>query len=105
MVYVNKQRFDTFMKTLFKALQKPLISSSKKCCNREILWRNYFLERSSGEFITNWVNFLKDANLTLIPIFYQHLTDVIFRELIRSHFVGCVDDTTPTTNHEAGAIR
>ena len=66
------------------------------------------LERSSGEFITNWVNFLKDANLTPTPIFYQHLTDVIFRELIKSHFVGSIDDTTPATavtDHEAGALR
>ena len=43
----NKQKLGIFLKTLFEALQKPLISSSKKSCNREILWRDYFLERSS----------------------------------------------------------
>ena len=104
----NKQKLGIFLKTLLEALQKPLISSSKKSCNREILWRDYFLERSSEEFITNWVAFLKKANVTPTPTFYQHLTDVIFRELINSHFVGSCDDSTSAamvTEHEGGALR
>ena len=105
---VNKQRLDTFIEILFNAVQKPLILSSRGSCNREILWRNYFLVRSSEEFITNWVTFLKDANLTATPIFYQHMTDLVFRYLIRNHFVGSSGDTTPATavsSHEAGVLR
>ena len=104
----NKQKLSTFVKTLFQSLQKPLISSSKKRCNREILWRDYFLERSSEEFIANWITFLKNANVTATPIFYQHLNDVIFRALINSHFVGSTDDSAAAsvmTDHEASALR
>ena len=51
---------------------------------------------------------MKKANVTPTPIFYQHLTDVIYRELINSHFVGSSDDSTSAamvTKHEAGALR
>ena len=105
---INKQHFETFIKTFFNSLQKLLILCSRRSCNREILWRNYFLVRSSKEFITNWVTFLKDAKLTATPIFYQHMTDLVFRDLIQSHFVGSSNNSTPETavsSHEAGALR
>ena len=41
---------------------------------------------SSEEFIFNWVTFLTDANLTPIPIFYQHMTNLVFRGLISNNF-------------------
>ena len=54
------------------------------------------------------MTFLKNASLTPTTIFYQHLTDVIFMELVKAHFVGSVDDSTPVitvTEHEASALR
>ena len=44
------------------------------------------------------------------PILYQYVTDLIFRELIHSHFVGSVCDNTPptvllVTHHEGNALR
>ena len=51
---VNKPQFGAFVKRLFTALKTPLISFSRWSCNREILWRDYFLLRSSKEFISNW---------------------------------------------------
>ena len=62
---INKQHFDTFIKTLFNSLQKPLMLSSRQSCNQ----RNYFLVHSPKEFITNWITFLNDANLTATSIF------------------------------------
>ena len=50
---------------------------------------------------------LDNASLTPTPIFYQHLTDGIFRELIKTHFVGSIDDSTPVitvTEHKAGTL-
>lgn len=105
---VNKPQLCAFIKRLFTALQKPLISFSRRSFNREILWRNYFLVRSSEEFISNWVAFLKDADLTPTPIFYQHLTDLVFRHLIDNHLIGFTDDITPAAalmDHEAGVLR
>ena len=103
---VNQPQFGAFVKRLFTALKTPLISFSRRSCNREILWRDYFLLRSSKEFISNWVTFLTDANLTPTPIFYQHMTDVVFRSLISNHLIGFTEDSTPTpavADHEGGA--
>ena len=44
---INKQQFHTFANEIVAMLQKPIISSSTKSCNREVLWRNYFLQHSS----------------------------------------------------------
>ena len=43
----NNEKVHEFVKTLFDQLDKPIIASIKKSCNREKLWRNYFLLRSS----------------------------------------------------------
>ena len=102
------QQFGALVKRLFTALKTPLISFSRRSCNREILWRDYFLLRSSKEFISTWVTFLTDANLTPTPIFYQHMTDVVFRGLISNHLIGFTEDSTPTpavADHEGGALR
>ena len=79
----NKQNLDVFTK-IFEALHRPIMSASKQSYNREILWRRYFLECSSEAFIKNWITFLELAKVTL----YQHVTDIVFRELVHSHFVG-----------------
>jgi len=42
----NKQQFHNFANEIVSVLRKPIISSSMKSCNREVLWRNYFLQRS-----------------------------------------------------------
>jgi len=36
------------------------------------------------------------ANLTPTPIFYQHMTDVVFGGLISNHLMGFTENSTPT---------
>ena len=50
---------------------------------------------------------LTDPNLTPTPIFYQHMTDLVFRGLISNHLIGFTEDsTTPAVlDHEGGALR
>jgi len=95
---------------LFEALHKPILSASKRSYNREILWRNYFLKRSSEAFIKDWTTFLELAGITPTPILYQHVTDLVFREMVHSHFVGlrsvCDEDQQrDVTKHEGNALR
>ena len=54
--------------------------------NRFKLWELYFTIRSSKQFIQNWVTFLSLMKLSPTPVLhvYQHLTDVVFKSLIRS---------------------
>ena len=50
------------------------------------MWRDFFILRSSADFIERWKTFLLEANLPETPVFYQHVTDLIFRALIKLHF-------------------
>ena len=57
----NNEKTHKFVKILFNQLEKPIIASVKKSCNRDILC--YFLLRSSQEFVMLWTEFLKHADL------------------------------------------
>ena len=104
----NKEKMHEFVRFLFNQLEKPFIASVKKSCNREKLWRNYFLLRSSQEFVKLWTEFLKYADLVPSPFFYQRLTDIVFREMIQDHFIfsNCADtDVMTPVSQEGSALR
>ena len=74
-----------------------------KSCNREVLWRNYFLQRSSEKFGGSWVSFLTTLHLTPTSILYQHLTDLIFHQLIQRSCLGSESKATaPPLNKSEG---
>ena len=81
----------------------------QKSFNREKLWRNYFLLRSSEEFIKLWTVFLNSAKLIPTPSFYQHLTDIVFRKMIQDHLLfsspANADSITPVSHQEGSALR
>ena len=54
--------------------------------NREKMWKAMFSLRSSTAFVTRWVSFLQHSGAVPTPILYQHLTDVVLRMLIHSHY-------------------
>ena len=64
----NKEQFYTFANEIVTVLRKPIVAFSCKSCNREVLWRNYFLQRSSEHFVSSWVSFLKSVHLTPTPV-------------------------------------
>lgn len=105
----NEEKLSDFTRKLFNEFKKPFISSAKLSCSREQLWKSYFLLRSSQQFVNMWIIFLKSVDLTPTPIFYRHLTDIIFRQLIHNHFVcsSSVDSskTTAVTHQEGSALR
>ncbi|XP_065894524.1 uncharacterized protein [Dysidea avara] len=106
----NNNCFTTFVLKLSEDLKQAMSSCKKKSCNREKLWRNFFLLRSSEKFREDWVNFLDSANVAATPILYQHLTDILFRGYIGDHVTGCtaetkVDPAPAVTKREGNALR
>lgn len=103
----NKKQFHIFANEIVTVLRKPIISSSMKSCSREVLWRNYFLQRSSDHFVGSWITFLKDLHLTPTPVLYQHLTDIIFRQLIQNCYLGSASKAAAPslTKDEGRALR
>lgn len=105
----NNEKVNKFVQGLFEELEKPIIASVKKSCNRDKLWRNYFLLRSSKEFVNLWTEFLKHADLEPSPVFYQRLTDIVFRKVMQDHFTysDCsrTDEVAPISDQEGNALR
>ena len=54
--------------------------------NREKLWRNYFILKTSKRLIKKWTEFIKIVNIGIKPPLYQHLTDIIFKGQIQNYF-------------------
>ena len=104
------QKLEEFSKNLYKESEKPFVVFYKSC-NREKLWRNYFLLHSSEEFIKLWTVFLNSANLIPTSSFYQHLTDIVFRKMIQDHLLFSSPTNsdkitiTPISYQEGNALR
>lgn len=77
--------------------------------NKEKLWREFYILRTSKDFIQRWTDFLQVIDVSSIqPALYQHLTDEIFKLLVQSHFqVVHLDEgvSTNVTSDERNALR
>ena len=84
-----------------------LVSESGRV-SRDKLWVNYFKIRSSAAFVTRWTVFLQQAGAVATPIFFQHVTDILFRRILKEQHVvpesslSAVKDITP---QEANVLR
>ena len=78
----HKDNFETSTELCTK-LEPILIGSATLSANRNKLWRNFFILRSSDEFVGRWKTFLCAAGLSETPVFYQHVTDLVFRALLK----------------------
>lgn len=107
----NNDSVDSFTKQLVECLQNVISSSVTKSFhyNKEKLWKDFYILRTSKDFIKRWTDFFHIINMPSIqPAFYQRLTDEIFKLLIQSHFqvVRLDDDTSTTvTSNESNALR
>lgn len=105
----NRTSVDTFAKNLTESLQNVISSSVTKSFdyNKEKLWREFYLLRTSKDFIKQWTDFLKPIDASIQPALYQRLTDMLFKMLIKSHFeiVHLNEDCTSVTSNESNALR
>ena len=79
--------FEKFINHLSLSLLACFASSqSSMKTQKEKMWKAYHQLRISSDFKTKWVSFLDNiitAPLSPSPIFFQHVTDLCFKELIR----------------------
>ena len=83
----NGPALSVFSRELVSDLQRTFSAPTGRLpLNREKMWKAMFSLRSSTAFVTRWVSFLQHSGAVPTPILYQHLTDVVLRMLIHSHY-------------------
>jgi len=81
---INEGIVKVFVNQLIEQLQNVISSSVKKSFsyNKETMWKQFYLLRTSEGFIKQWTDFLANNGKPVQPVLYQHLTDRIFGALI-----------------------
>ena len=84
---ITKQR--KFSRPNYSVTCKPpfVFPRGKRLFNRERIWHKYFAVRSSSKFITRWTTLLQQASATPTLALYQHLTDIIFKDLVKEPYI------------------
>ena len=83
-----------FMEDLLGDLNGVLVNPTGKVLHRDKLWESYFYIRSKETFINRWTIFLCSANSPDgSPVLYQHLTDLVFKELLHSKYSIVANDS------------
>ena len=106
----NTATLTTLSVSIIEELNKIFTSSITKSCtyNREKLWRNFYILRTSQRFVKKWTDFMIIANITIEPTLYQHLTDIIFKRQLHNYLkVLHVEQTDEThiTEMEGNILR
>ena len=106
----NETALQLFSQKLVTMLTTTLRIDAHGIPNRFKLWELYFTIRSSKQFIQNWITFLSLMKVSPTPVLYQHLTDVVFKSLIRSKLLfrtqkSADEETLMVTPVEANALR
>ena len=77
-----------FCDYLLEKLNDALVDPTGKVLQRAKIWESYFYIRSQETFINLWTIFLNAANSPVgTPVLYQHITDLIFEELLQEKYV------------------
>ena len=58
----------------------------KLSTRKERMWEYFFKLRSSSEFEVLWKEFLVRCGTDSKPAVYQHITDIIFKDIVSKHF-------------------
>ena len=85
----NQPKLNSFAKQLTTDLKGCFVSSGKiEKHRRERMWGKYHRLRTSDSFRLQWSTFLQESVSAQAswPTFYQYITDVIFKELIKQQF-------------------
>ena len=109
----NRDNLPTLLKfteDLVKDLEGALVKPNGKVL-RDKVWESYFYIRSQEAFTNRWTVFLCSANSPIgTPVLYQHLTDIIFKELLREKYSVSANDRDserpgPLTVNEVNVLR
>ena len=109
----HREKVEEFAHSITTELSRAFTSSSKTLqTRREKMWGQYHTMRTSSKFIQLWVQFLNKSGIEPLPTLYQHLTSLIFKELVKEKFSvvytqpsECLEEMTSLGYDEANAIR
>ena len=99
------------MQDLLGDLNGALVNLSGKALHRDKLWESYFYTHTQEGFINHWNVFLCGANSPVgSPVLYQHLADLVFKELLHLKYSIAANDTEyagigPLTYNEVNVLR
>lgn len=88
----NKAKFKRFSDEVIQSLETVFTGTVKSnkatIINRDKLWRNFFLLRSSTSYRKLWEDYLEPilSEKSSSALFYQHVTGELFKQLVKSHF-------------------
>ena len=90
----NYARLQNFMEVLLGVLNGALVNPSGKALHRDKHWESYFYIHTQEGFINRWTVFLCGANFPVgSPVLYQHLTNLVFKELLHLKYSIAANDT------------
>ena len=93
----NRASFDEFALQLVSELEALFSLSGGHKRQREKMWGQYHLTRSSKAFTERWFRILQPLHgHTPCPVFYQYVTDNVFKQLIKHH---CSASQQPCDTH------
>ena len=99
------------MQDLLGDLNGALVNPSGKALLRDKLWNHTFYICTQEGFINHWTVFLCGANFPVgSSVLYQHLTDLVFKELLHLKYSIAANDTEnagvgPLTYNGVNALR
>ena len=104
-----KKLSDEVIQNLETVFTGTVKSNKATIINRDKLWRNFFLLRSSTSYRKLWEDFLEPilSEKSSSALFYQHVTGELFKQLVKSHFQveNNSKDTASLSDQEGNALR
>ena len=108
----NLPMLTAFARELLQLLEECLTSRQPSQSQREKMWEAYHKLRTSAVFKSLWVRFLDTSTAgEACPIFYQYVTDKLFKASIMQHFPVSTEAVSGTisesslTYEEVNALR
>ena len=94
----NVQLLTDFTATLFKRL-KDCLPKKRTSKYKEKIWGAFHAERCSTEYTSLWSTFLMNSiHQDAHPIFFQHLTDLLYRVVIKEEYPIIERDTAASSD-------
>ena len=96
---------------IMAALSKCIPQGSTTRAKRERMWGKFYHTRTSTEFKELWIRLMQlSIGKSASPIFYQYITDVLFKTMVKYHFpvnpvASQPHDVPPLDYQESNALR
>ena len=82
MPYSSRATTGAFNCAWVETRSQSLIYPRNSSTNQERMWGKFFAVWSSPAFISRWVSFLEEAEVSTTPVLYQHFTDLVFQAIV-----------------------